>query len=189
MRKIISFNHISLDGFVASEDGELNWVKIDDEIFNFVAKRILKGDSALYGRKTYQLMESYWPKAGEKVNATNHEINHSNWYNKMKKIVLSNTLQNDKTKNLTVINDNLKESLNKIKEQDGEDILLFGSPSTTHSLLGFDLIDGYWLFVNPTILGKGIPLFKHTNKTNLKLVGSSHKFASGVTELNYLVER
>lgn len=189
MRKIISFNHISLDGFVADEKGELNWVKIDDEIFNFVAKRILKGDTALYGRKTYQLMDSYWPKAGENANATRHEINHSNWYNKTKKIVLSRTLKDDLSTNLIVINGNHKENLNKIKEQEGEDILLFGSPSATHSLMDFDLIDGYWLFVNPTILGKGIPLFKNINKTNLKLVGSSQQFVSGVTELNYLIER
>jgi dihydrofolate reductase len=59
MRKIISFMHISLDGFVAGPNGEMNWVKVDEEIFDHVGKRISKGDTALYGRVTYQMMESY----------------------------------------------------------------------------------------------------------------------------------
>jgi dihydrofolate reductase len=52
MRKIISFMHISLDGFVAGPKGEMNWIKVDDEIFDHVEKRISEGDMALYGRAT-----------------------------------------------------------------------------------------------------------------------------------------
>ena len=56
MRKIISFMHISLDGFVAGLNGELDWVKVDEEIFDYIGKRISEGDTALYGRVTYQMM-------------------------------------------------------------------------------------------------------------------------------------
>jgi hypothetical protein len=49
-RKIISFMHISLDGFVAGPNGEMNWIKVDEEIFDHVGKRISEGDTALYGR-------------------------------------------------------------------------------------------------------------------------------------------
>jgi dihydrofolate reductase len=67
--------------------------------------------------------------------------------------------------------------------------LLFGSPSATHSLIKLNLIDGYWLFVNPIILGKGIPLFTDiNNKIRLNLL-TTHQFTSGVTELNYSVDR
>jgi dihydrofolate reductase len=189
MRKIISFMHISLDGFVALPNGELSWVKIDEEIFDYVGKRISKTDAALYGRFTFQLMENYWPTAADKPNATKHDIEHSKWYSKSHKIVLSKTLNEDDFNNTTIISDNLAEKINDIKQQKGEEILLFGSPTATHSLLQLNLIDGFWLFVNPIILGQGIPLFVDIkNKINLKLL-TTRQFASGVTELNYVVER
>ena len=61
--------------------------------------------------------------------------------------------------NTKIISDNLSDRINEIKQQAGKDILLFGSPTATHSLIQLNLIDGYWLFVNPIILGRGIPLF------------------------------
>jgi dihydrofolate reductase len=189
MRKIISFMHISLDGFVAGVNGELNWVKIDEEIFDHVGKRISEGDTALYGRMTYQLMESYWPTAGTKPTASKHDIEHSKWYNKVHKVVLSKTMKDTGLTNTEIISDNLPERINKIKQQPGKDILLFGSPTATHALIQQNLIDGYWLFVNPIVLGRGIPLFTDIkNKIDLKLL-TTRQFTSGVTELNYVVDR
>ena len=75
MRKIISFMHISLDGFVAGLNGELDWVKVDEEIFDYVEKRISEGDTALYGRVTFQMMENYWPTAADKPTATGTTLN------------------------------------------------------------------------------------------------------------------
>jgi dihydrofolate reductase len=189
MRKIISFMHISLDGFVAGPNGEMDWIKIDDELFDHVEKRINKGDTALYGRVTFDMMENYWPTAAEKPNASKHDFNHSKWYKDVHKIVLSKTLADADFANTKIISENLKDSINEIRQGTGEDILLFGSPSATHSLMGHNLIDGYWLFVNPVILGTGIPLFKEMKeKTKLKLI-STQQFTSGVTELNYIVDR
>ena len=180
--------HISLDGFVAGPKGELDWVKVDEEIFDYVEKRISEGDTALYGRVTYEMMENYWPKAGEQPNATKHAIEHSKWYNKIHKIVLSKTMKGAGLSNTTIISDNLSERINKIKQQGSKEILLFGSPTATHSLIQQSLIDGYWLFVNPIILGRGIPLFVGIkDKIKLKL-SSTRQFTSGVTELNYTVD-
>jgi dihydrofolate reductase len=190
MRKIISFMHISLDGFVAGPDGELNWVKVDQEIFDYVGKRISQGDTALYGRLTYQMMESYWPTAGNKPSATKHDVEHSKWYSKVHKVVLSKTLEDAGLSNTTIISDNLSDRINEIKQQEGNDILLFGSPTATHSLIKQGLIDGYWLFVNPIILGQGIPLFADIKeKIQLKSLPTTRQFSCGVTELNYLVDR
>jgi len=192
MRKIISFMHISLDGFVAGPKGEMDWIKVDEEIFDYVGKRVSPGDTALYGRVTYQMMESYWPTAGDKPTATKHDIEHSKWYSKIHKVVLSKTLNPDSYReaNTTIIGDNIPDRIDKIKQQAGEDIFLFGSPTATHSLIRQNLIDGYWLFVNPIILGQGIPLFKDIKeKVKLKLVPATRQFACGVTELNYVVDR
>jgi dihydrofolate reductase len=194
MRKIISFMHISLDGFVAGPNGEMDWIKVDEEIFDHVGKRISEGDTALYGRVTYQMMESYWPTAGQEPNASKHDIEHSKWYSKVHKVVLSKTMNPDSYRdagltNTTIISDNLSNRINEIKQQAGPDILLFGSPTATHSLIQLNLIDGYWLFVNPIILGRGIPLFVDIkDKIKLNLV-TTRPFTCGVTELNYTVDR
>ncbi len=189
MRKVISFMHISLDGFVAGPKGEMDWIKVDEEIFDYVGKRISEGDTALYGRVTYQLMENYWPTAGDKPGATRHDIEHAKWYSKVHKVVLSKTMKDAGLTNTNIISDNLPDGIKEIKQQGSKEILLFGSPAATHSLIQLDLIDGYWLFVNPIILGRGIPLFADIKgKINLKLL-TTRQFNCGVTELNYTVDR
>ena len=189
MKKIISFMHISLDGFVAGPNGEMNWIKVDEEIFDHVGKRISEGDTALYGRVTYQMMENYWPAAADKPAASRHDIEHSKWYNKIHKVVLSTTMKDTNLTNTTIISDNLPERINEIKQQAGNEILLFGSPTATHSLIQQNLIDGYWLFVNPIILGQGIPLFAGIkDKIKLQLL-TTRQFTCGVTELNYTVDQ
>jgi dihydrofolate reductase len=193
MRKIISFMHISLDGFVAGPNGEMGWIKVDEEIFDYVGKRISEGDTALYGRVTYQMMENYWPTAGDKPTATKHDIEHSKWYKKVHKVVLSKSMKETVLDNTTIISDNLSDRINEIKQSrngGGKEILLFGSPTATHSLIQLNLIDGYWLFVNPIILGRGIPLFVDIkDKIRLKLLATSRQFTCGVTELSYTVDK
>ncbi len=182
--------HISLDGFVAGPNGEMNWIKVDEEIFDYVGKRISKSDTALYGRVTYEMMENYWPSAADKPKASKHDIEHSKWYSKTHKIVLSTTMKEENLANTKIISDNLSDRINEIKEQPGKEILLFGSPTATHSLLKRNLIDGFWLFVNPIILGKGIPLFENIkDKIELKQLPTTRPFNCGVTELNYIVGR
>ena len=143
MRKIISFMHISLDGFVAGPNGEMDWIKVDEEIFDYVGKRINEGDTALYGRVTYQMMENYWPTAADSPTASKHDIEHSKWYSKVHKVVLSKTMKDEGLTNTTIISDNLSDRINEIKQQSGPDIALFGSPTATHSLIQLNLIDGY----------------------------------------------
>ena len=189
MRKLISFMHISLDGFVAGPNGEMNWIKLGEEIFDHVGKRIGETDTALYGRVTYQMMENYWPTAGDKPKASKHDIEHSKWYSKVHKVVLSKTMKDASLFNTEIISGNLSEKINEVKQQAGKDILLFGSPTATHSLIQLDLIDGYWLFVNPIILGQGIPLFVDIkDKIKLNLL-TTRQFTCGVAELNYTVDR
>jgi dihydrofolate reductase len=184
--------HISLDGFVAGPNGELDWVKVDEEIFNHVGRRIRETDTAVYGRVTYQMMESYWPTAGDQPDASRHDIEHSKWYGKARKVVLSKTISGEGLTNTEIISGNLADRINEIKQSGGdasEDILLFGSPTATHSLIQQNLIDGYWLFVNPVILGQGIPLFADIrDKMKLQLL-TTRQFTSGVVELSYMVDK
>jgi dihydrofolate reductase len=191
MRKLISFVHISLDGFVAGPNGEMNWIKVNEEIFDYIGRRIKESDTALYGRVTYQMMDSYWPTAGDEPGASKHDIEHSSWYKQVYKVVLSKSLKDANLTNTKIISGNLSKEINEIKSRSGDskEILLFGSPTATHSLIEQNLVDGYWLFVNPVILGQGIPLFKNVqDKTKLKLL-NTHQFECGVTELSYIIEK
>src|SRR3954463_11823525 len=144
MRKLIFFMHTSLDGFVAGLNGEMNWINLDEALFDFVATMTDKADTALYGRVTYNMMQSYWPEAGEKPNASKHDKEHSAWYNKVSKVVLSTTMTEDGLENTTVIAEDLSENVNKIKKAEGKNILIFGSPRATQSLLNEGLIDQFW---------------------------------------------
>ena len=185
MRNLIFFMHTSLDGFVAGLNGEMDWINLDDAMFDFVATMTDQADTALYGRVTYEMMQSYWPKAGEQPNATKHDIEHSTWYNKVSKIVLSRTIHETGLHNTTVTSDQLSDNRNKLKQQEGKNILIFGSPGASQSLLNQGLIDEFWIFVNPVILGQGVPLFKNiTGTTKLELV-ESKTFACGVIALHY----
>jgi dihydrofolate reductase len=189
MRKIILCMHTTLDGFVGGPNGEMNWINLDDEMFDLVGKFTDEADTALYGRVTYEMMESYWPTAADKPNATKHDIEHSNWYNKVTKLVLSKTLADTHLANTIFISNNIPEQIEIFKQQPGKNIMIFGSPTAVHLLAQHNLIDEYWLFVNPVILGQGIPLFSGLKeRINLKPMTTKF-FSCGVTALSYAVEK
>lgn len=177
--------HVSLDGFAAGTKGEMDWIHVDQEIFDFGAERITKTDTALYGRVTFQMMESYWPTAAEQPGASKHDREHAAWYKSAHKVVLSTTLDPSTLVNTTVIGKDYAAAIRKLKEETTGEILLFGSPATAHALLAENLIDECWLFVNPVLLGEGIPVFKGIKeKKSLKLL-KTHVFSSGVVCLHH----
>jgi dihydrofolate reductase len=185
MRKLIFFMHASLDGFVAGLNGEMDWIKFNDAMFDFVGTITDKADTALYGRVTYQMMESYWPTAAQKPNASKHDIEHSIWYKKVSKVVLSKTMKETGQNNTKVISENISDNINKLKQQDGKNILIFGSPSASNSLLNKGLVDEFWIFVNPILLGKGIPLFKDISESVKLSLIETKTFDIGVITLHY----
>ena len=185
MRKIVLFMHTTLDGFAAGPNGEMDWIHVDDEIFDYAGNQTDNADAALYGRITYQMMDSYWPTAGDQPGASKHDIKHSQWYNAVEKIILSHTLGGNNLKRTTVISGNIHERITKIKQQSGKNILIFGSPTAVRALLRENLIDEFWFFINPIVLGKGISFFGGvTDNLKLTLV-SNHTFSSGVVCLQY----
>src|SRR5690349_5005296 len=103
MRKVVQFMHVSLDGFVSGPNGEMNWILIDQIMFDMVAERTNNSDSALYGRKTWEMMDGYWPTAAHQPNPSKHDIEHSKWYMSIDKFVMSNTIKSDPSKKVHVI--------------------------------------------------------------------------------------
>jgi dihydrofolate reductase len=163
----------------------MDWIHVDDQIFDYAHARINEGDTALYGRVTWQMMEGYWPTAGDQPSASKHDIEHSRWYKRVNKVVLSRSMKDEKRPNTKFVSDNLKSEINALKKTSGKDILIFGSPGAAHALMAEDLIDGYWIFVNPLLLGEGVRLFdKVPAHQHLRLL-ESKALSSGVICLHY----
>src|SRR6266542_3768754 len=92
MRSIISLAHMSLDGFLAGPGGNMDFVAFDDELADYTYPLIETVDLSVYGRVTYELMQGYWPTAGDAPDAGAHTRSHARWYKGVKKIVASRTL-------------------------------------------------------------------------------------------------
>jgi dihydrofolate reductase len=185
MKRLVLFIHTSLDGYVAGPNAEIDWIKVDEELFDYSQKLTDQADTAIYGRVTYQMMDSYWPSAAEKPAATKHDREHSKWYNSVAKIVVSRTIQQTNSKNTKFIGTDIVKEINNVKQGTGKNILLLGSPTVARMLMQEKLIDDYWLFVNPIILGNGILLYSgFKNIIKLKLV-EVKVFLSGVIGLHY----
>lgn len=189
MRKLKVFMHVSLDGFVAGMQGEMDWIRVDAEIFDFTGSLTDAADAALYGRVTFQMMDAYWPNAGQKPNASKHDLEHSAWYNRVDKYVLSKSLQGQDRQQITILSEGIAAQVAELKQQAGKDILIFGSPGAVHTLMQHDLIDEFGLYVNPVLLGRGIRLFEEMEtRYQLRLIASK-TFASGVICLHYERQR
>lgn len=185
MRKIKLLMHVSLDGFVAGPNGEMDWIRVDEDMFDYVESLTDSADVNLFGRTTYQMMEGYWPTAGEQPGASKHDIEHSRWYNNVKKIVFSYTLSAADAKDAAVVNGDVAATLDDLKQQPGKNMVVIGSAGLVWSLSQLNLIDEYWLNLNPVVLGSGKPLFNGMDKPlDLKLL-ASRVFSSGVIAVQY----
>jgi dihydrofolate reductase len=185
MRKLVLFMHLSLDGFAADANRGLDWASYDDELQQYADGIVATVGSPVYGRVTYELMAGYWPAVLKNPDANEHSKAHAQWVDKATKIVFSKTMKKAEWNNTIVINDNIAEEINKLKQQPGKDLVIFGSPGLAHSFMELDLIDEYQLTLNPVLLGSGIPAYQNIkNKTNLKLVKAT-LLKSGVVGLHY----
>jgi dihydrofolate reductase len=185
MRKIVLVVHVSLDGYVAGPDGELDWFPKGDENLGLVNEIIKNADATLMGRVSYELLDQYWPSAFQLSDTTKNEKKFSIWYNSISKIVVSKKIIESDHQLFTIINENVVEKIMEIKKYQGKDIIIFGSPSISQILIAQDLIDSFWLFVNPIIFGKGIRLFKQTDKMIQFQLLNSTQLSNGEIALNY----
>jgi len=185
MRNVISLMHVSLDGFTAGPNGELEWAIVDEEGYEDVADLLTTVDTALYGRVTYQMMESYWPTVPANPSSTEDELHHAYWVENVHKIVFSRTLESVAWNNTRLVKEHIAAEVARLKHLPGEDMMIFGSPSIVHTLTQHGVIDEYRLFVNPVVLGDGIPLFKDIEgRIALELL-RARTFRSGVVGLHY----
>lgn len=179
MRKLIASINITLDGFC-----DHTAVIADDELHQHYNELLIDADVVLYGRVTYQLMENGWRPILLNPTGNKPTDDFAVIIDNIKKIVFSHTLKTIDWRNTTLAIRNLKEEVEKLKQQNGKPILV-GSPSLIVSLMQLNLIDEYQFCVQPIILGNGLPLFKNINeRINLKLL-KTKTFGSGAIVLYY----
>lgn len=187
MRNLIWLMHTSVDGFVAGPNGELDWAgaNMDDELWQDVWDLLGTVDMALFGRRTYQDFENYWPVVGRNLSSAKNELDFSRWIDRTAKTVASTTLKKLDWENSALLNDNVAEAVSRMKGQPGNNLLLFGSPGLASHLMSDNLIDELRIDVHPLTLGMGRPLFKDgTGRHKLRLV-QTRTFRSGVVGLRY----
>jgi dihydrofolate reductase len=204
MRKIVMFNLVSVDGFFAGVDGNIDWHVVDEEFNVAAVDWIQQFDTILFGRVTYQLFESYWPNAAKDPATSKEDKIIADKINEMTKVVFSNSLENVTWEHAKLIKGDIGEEIVKLKEEKDppspngsgplrqsyseaseakKDIVIYGSGTIVQQLANLGLIDEYRLLVNPVVLGKGKPMFKDNN-LKLKLL-QSKQFASGNVLLTY----
>jgi len=181
MRKIILCNMMTLDGYFEGLDQNIDWHQVDEEFNSFSEDQINNVDAILFGRKTYDLMESYWTTAEA---LTNDPII-ANLMNAKAKIVFSRTMTKAGWNNTWLIKDNILSEIEELKRKPGKDLIIFGSANLASTFMQLDLIDEYRIVINPVILGQGNPLFKtSTEPLKLNLI-KTKTFNSGNVLLYY----
>ncbi len=188
MRKVISLIHLSLDGFASGPNDELDWISYDEELEQYSHSLHAQTDAVIWGRRTYEGMASYWLTVPGNPESSPAELEHARWLEGATKIVVSRTLDRVEwgdAQNTVLIKDNIAEEINKIKQQPGKDIWFLGSTALAQTFMQLDLIDEYRININPTVLGRGKPLFANvTREFPLKLL-EAKTLKSGVVALRY----
>ena len=175
MRKIIVSEYVTLDG-VMEEPGTWSFPFWNEEASQFKFDELFESSALLMGRVTYQGFAKAWPTRtdtgayGERMNS-------------LPKYVVSTSLA-EVTWNASLIKDHIAEEVSKLKQESGQDVLVFGSGELVHTLMQHDLIDEYRLYLRPVVLGKGTPFFAGP-RPPLRLV-SSDRVGEDAVRLTYV---
>lgn len=172
MRKVIVYIAVSLDGYIAQEDGNIDWlsmVEVPGEDYGY-ATFYETIDTVVMGRKTY-----------EKVLSFGIPYPHSQKQN----YIISKTLSGSTNQSIVFFNGDVKTLVTDLKQQDGKNIFIDGGAQLVQSLLKEKLIDNIIISTIPVLLGCGIRLFNgELPFQNLQLL-STKTFDSGLVQVHY----
>jgi dihydrofolate reductase len=184
MRKITVFNSISLDGYFTDENGDMSWAHKNDPEWNSFVAGNAKGDEGtfLFGRVTYQMMASWWPS--EQAMQMMPDV--AEGMNSRSKIVFSRTLEEATWNNTRLVKHNMIDEVRKLKNEAGDDMIIFGSGTIVSQLTAEGLIDEYQMVISPIVIGSGRTMFEGMKKklvlkrTQLRTFDNGNVFSSYV---------
>ena len=175
MRKVIVSEFLSLDGVMETPAWTFQFYSEEQAKFKF--DELFASDALLLGRVTYEGFAKAWPGRTD-------EQGFADRINSLPKYVVSTTLETPEWNNSHLIKENIAEEVARLKEQPGENILVYGSGKLVQVLMEHDLVDEYRLMVFPIALGSGQRFFTENTKTTLKLA-DTQTFSTGVVVLTY----
>jgi dihydrofolate reductase len=195
MRRIVTFDRVTADGYFATEDGKLDWAVPDEEL----DKAAMQGDQAfdtiLFGRRTYEMFEKFWPYALDESGAASdpHRPGRRSpemramavFLNETPKVVFSKKLDKATWRNSRLVHDLDPREIEALKKQPGKDMIMFGSGSIASQLTQHGLIDEYQLVVSPVLLGSGRPLLSGASKSTKVSLLEARTYPSGNVKLRY----
>jgi dihydrofolate reductase len=156
MRRVIFSMGVSLDGFIAGPDGEIDWGAPDEELHRFHNEQTRELGVHLCGRRLYETMV-YWETADQDPSVRDVSREFAGIWQALPKIVFSTTLESVEG-NARLATDGVAEEIGRLKAQPGKDIAV-GGAGLAASCTKLGLIDEYRLFVSPVVLGAGTPFF------------------------------
>ena len=182
-RKLKLQVQMTIDGFVGGPNGEQDWMNMnwDNRNMNYINELTDSVDTILLGRKMTEGFVSYWTS----VKPDSPEYAFARKMVDKPKFVFTKTLDKSDWINTKLAKGNLVEEVNNLKQQPGKGIIVYGGATFVSSLIKYNLIDEYHLFINPAAIGKGISIFKEINENfGLKLV-KSLSFDCGIVMNHY----
>jgi dihydrofolate reductase len=192
MRRIVMFNWVSIDGYFAGPNGEIDWIFRDPEVDQALREsgtdntgsESIGSDTMLLGNATYTMFENSWPNIAKDPNAPEEMHKMAAEVEHMTKVVFSQSRKDVTWENSRLFRGNLIEEVEKLKREEGSPILIFGSGTIVQQLTDSGSIDEYFIAVTPVVLGNGKPLFGDVQKRNLRLL-EARQFKSGNVLLRY----
>jgi dihydrofolate reductase len=201
IRRIVMFNRVTIEGSFAGADGNLDWVVPDEELDRSASEAIHRSDTdtILFGRRTYEQFEAFWPHALDDASTgpNPHDSGGRSpemramavMLNEATKLVFSRTLKEVTWKNSHVLHEFDAREIEAMKTQPGKDMIVFGSGSIVSQLTQHGLIDEYRFVVSPILLGSGRPLLSGVSKSMKLNLLEAREFRSGNVLLRYAPER
>ncbi|MEP7379821.1 MAG: dihydrofolate reductase family protein [Chloroflexota bacterium] len=180
--KVIYSMNVSLDGFINSSGGALDWAEVDEEIHGWFNDSARNAAADLYGRRMYELMAAYWPFALDDPDAGAVERDFAQIWNKVPKVVFSRTLESAPYAERLLRSDIADEIARLKAEFDGD--LGIGGATIAAALIARNLVDEYRMVVHPAVLGAGTPYFPPGVQLDLRLI-ETRPFANGAVLVAY----
>lgn len=191
MRKVIASAWVTLDGFIAGPNGEMDWIgeSFDEAMGKYESDLVSGADTLILGRVTYESFAGSWPHVPDNPSASEGEKEYARELNAMRKIVYSKTLDKAEWNNSRLLREVVPEEIERLKREPGKDMVIYGSASIVRAFTNLGLIDEYQLLVHPVVLGGGKTLLGHTQHlVNLRLL-ETRTLPSGVVLLSYQLDK
>lgn len=180
---------MSLDGRTAGPHGEFDWPIVGDELLGSFNEEAREAATFLYGRRMYEEMAEFWPTGDTAPGATASMADHARIWRPMPKVVFSDSLQEAGWDTRIVRGAGLVDAVRELRARDGGRHILYGGADLAAALMAHDLVDEFWLFVHPVVLGGGPRLFGDLDHRTVLEPTGSRTFPGGVAHLRYRTAR